>query len=105
VRSISEGAANAYLTDAGRTVQMSGRGAGKLPAIEAVRARLGLDADEIAVFGDDINDMEMISFYKNSVAMGNAAPEIARAAGYVTSSNDEDGVAAAIEKAIDEGLM
>jgi len=97
VRSVSEGAANAYLTDAGRTVQMSGKGAGKLPAIEEIRQRLGFAPEEVSVFGDDVNDLEMISFYKNSVAMGNAAPEVAQAAGFVTAANDDDGVKQGLE--------
>ncbi|MBQ2990770.1 MAG: HAD family phosphatase [Clostridia bacterium] len=88
--------ANVYITDEGRTIQISGQDAGKLKAIERVRQKLGLAVEEVSVFGDDINDLEMISFYPDSVAMGNAAPQVKAAAGFVTYANDEGGVAYAI---------
>ncbi|MBQ2989721.1 MAG: HAD hydrolase family protein, partial [Clostridia bacterium] len=49
----------------------------------------------------DINDLEMISFYPASVAMGNAAPQVKAAAGFITRTNDEDGVAYALSRFID----
>ena len=84
------------LVDAGRTVQLSSLRAGKLRTIERIREQLGIGADEVAVFGDDINDLEMIAHYRHSVAMGNAVPEVRAAAGYITGSNDGDGVAHAL---------
>ena len=93
--------ANVYITDEGRTIQVSGQDAGKLKAIEHVLRRLGLDVGEVSVFGDDINDLEMISFYPASVAMGNAAPQVKAAAGFITRTNDEDGVAYALSRFID----
>ena len=50
------------------------------------------------VCGDSQNDMEMIKAAGFGVAMGNAMPEVKKAADYITLSNEEDGVAAAIEK-------
>jgi len=89
--------ANVYITDAGRTIQLSGKDAGKLRSIERIREQLRLNVDEISVFGDDINDFEMISHYPNSVAMGNARPQIKEAAGFITHSNDEGGIAHALK--------
>ena len=89
--------ANVYVTDEGRTIQLAGRDAGKLRAIERVRERLGLEISEVSVFGDDVNDLEMISFYPNSVAMGNGTAQVRAAAGFVTRANDEDGVAYALD--------
>jgi len=89
--------ANICLTDRGKTIIVVSRHAGKYSAIEKMRMEHGFGEDEIAVFGDDFNDTEMLSGYRNSVAMGNAPDELKRIAGYVTLSNEEDGVAYALK--------
>lgn len=58
--------------------------------------KLGLSREEIAVFGDDLNDVEMLSHCPNSVAMGNAHPQAKAVAAHVTHSCDEDGIAHAL---------
>ena len=93
-----QGLAKVYVTDEGRTIQISGREAGKLETIEKIRKDAGWETDEVAVFGDDINDLEMIAFYPHSVAMGNAVEQVKQAAGVVARSNDDNGIAYAIEK-------
>ncbi|MBR5287141.1 MAG: HAD family phosphatase [Clostridia bacterium] len=95
--------ANVYIADEGRTIQICGKDAGKLRAIERVRMRLGLSCEEVAVFGDDVNDLEMLAFYPNSVAMGNGAAQAKEAAGFVTRANDEGGVAYALERILTKG--
>lgn len=89
--------ANIYLTDGGTTIQVAGKETSKHLAIERVRKMLGLTQEEIAVFGDDLNDMEMLSHCPNSVAMGNAHPRIKEIAAHVTLSNDADGIAHALK--------
>ncbi len=59
---------------------------------------LGIKQEEIMACGDSENDLEMLKAVGVGVAMGNAVPEILEAADYVTLTNREDGVAAAIEK-------
>lgn len=88
--------ARLYLTDQGRTIQAAGRDVSKRAGVERIRTALGLAAEEIAVFGDDLNDLEMITAYPVSIAMGNAAPEVKAAAAHVTLTNDEDGIARAL---------
>jgi len=85
-----------YLTDQGCTIQVVSRESSKLAAIEKVRRALGLEMDEIAVFGDDLNDLEMISAYPVSIAMGNGAEAVKAAAKYVTCANDQSGIAHAL---------
>lgn len=85
-----------YITDAGKAVQFSDRDVSKLSSIKHVQKKLGLTDDEISVFGDDVNDLEMISYYKNSVAMGNGAKIVKAKAGFITKDNDEDGIAYAV---------
>ena len=51
-------------------------------------------------FGDGMNDLTMIEAAGLGVAMANAHPRVLEAAGHVTATNDEDGVALAIRKYI-----
>lgn len=90
--------ASFYLTDQGRTIQVVSLDAGKKRAIERLRAELKLHPEELAVFGDDVNDLDMIADCPNSVAMGNGAEVVRAAAAYVTLANDEDGIAYALRE-------
>ena len=68
-------------------------GSGKTEAIKAMSEASGISPAEIAAFGDDLNDLEMLKLCGKGVAVANAVPEILEAADEVTLSNDEDGVA------------
>ncbi len=57
----------------------------------------GIPLGEIATIGDMPNDITMFKKSGVSIAMGNASPEVQRAATYVTASNQEEGFAMAIE--------
>lgn len=57
----------------------------------------GIPLTEIATIGDMPNDITMFEKSGVSIAMGNASPEVQRAATYVTASNEEEGFARAIE--------
>ena len=72
--------------------------------MRAVEEKFGLRPDEVAVFGDYLNDLEMMSAAKYSFAMANAHPDIKKAANYETASNDEAGVLKGIQRLIDAGL-
>lgn len=56
----------------------------------------GLGLENCIAFGDGGNDLTMIEAAGTGVAMANACPQVLAAANYVTTSNDEDGVAAAL---------
>jgi Cof subfamily protein (haloacid dehalogenase superfamily) len=72
-----------------------GHGLEKLAAIE------GLAAEDVMVVGDNFNDLEMLEFAGTPVVMGNADPSLLeRPEFYTTVTNDEAGVAAAIERFI-----
>ena len=90
--------ATMYLTDQGATIQIVSRESSKRAGIERVRQALGIQPEELAVFGDDLNDLEMIRAYPVSVAMGNAVEEVKAAAKYVTLDNDEGGIAHALKE-------
>jgi Cof subfamily protein (haloacid dehalogenase superfamily) len=97
LQSVCEGKAQFYLTDQGRIVQIVGRDVHKLSGVEKIRNALGLEKNEIAVLGDDWNDVEMLAAYPVSVAMGNAEERVRGAAQFVTADNEHDGVAYAIQ--------
>lgn len=67
--------------------------AGKVQAIRELAKILNISPNEIAAFGDDKNDVEMLKMCGTGVAVNNAVPEVKAAADCVTLSNDEDGVA------------
>ncbi len=58
----------------------------------------GLQRDEILAVGDNHNDFEMLEFAGIAVVMQNSVPELKAYGWHETHSNDESGVAAAIEK-------
>ncbi|MGX6978432.1 Cof-type HAD-IIB family hydrolase [Vagococcus elongatus] len=59
---------------------------------------LNIQTKEMMAIGDEENDLPMIRLVGTGVAMGNATDEVKSAATVTTKSNDEDGVAYAIEK-------
>ncbi|KAF1297908.1 haloacid dehalogenase [Enterococcus sp. JM4C] len=59
---------------------------------------LGIEREEIMGIGDEENDLPMIEYVGMGVAMANAVEKVHAAADYVTASNQEDGVAQAIEQ-------
>lgn len=52
-----------------------------------------VDADKVVVFGDNLNDISMLSIADVAVAMGNAYPEVKEVADTVIGDNDSDSVA------------
>ncbi|PKM47325.1 MAG: Cof-type HAD-IIB family hydrolase [Firmicutes bacterium HGW-Firmicutes-8] len=67
-------------------------------ALKALVERCGIARDETMAFGDSYNDLDMIEFAGMGVAMGNAPEDVKKKADYVTSTNNDDGVAEVIEK-------
>jgi len=58
----------------------------------------GYARDEVMAIGDNHNDLEMLSFAGIPVVMGNSVPELKTFGWHETRTNDEDGVAAAIQQ-------
>ena len=71
---------------------------GKHVGIRAVAAQYGILLEEIMVFGDGKNDVDMLTHAGFGVAMGNACPEAKAAADYITDDVDEDGVFNALRR-------
>lgn len=60
----------------------------------------GTDRDSIIAFGDNYNDIEMFQYAGMPIAMGNSVEKIKKLAKHVTKSNDESGIAYAINEYI-----
>jgi Cof subfamily protein (haloacid dehalogenase superfamily) len=61
---------------------------------------LGVPMDRIATIGDMPNDVLMFALSGLGIAMGNASPDVQRAARRVTTSNEEEGFANAVSRYI-----
>lgn len=91
--------ANVYLTGGRdfKSIEVVSNKINKKLAIDRLIELCDFDCSEIAVFGDDYNDVEMLSGFEHSFAMGNAADEVKSIANHVTLGNDEDGIDYAIK--------
>jgi hypothetical protein len=88
------------LSDGGKLCLIMNRNASKFNAIKRLAAQWGISITDIAAFGDDLNDVEMLMHCGTGVAMKNAIPEAILAANTVTETNNDDGVAKYIESNI-----
>ena len=75
-------------------------GTNKAAALKELAEKLGIERKEIMTIGDGNNDVEMLEFAGIGVAMGNGTESAKKAANYVTDTNENHGVAKAIEKYI-----
>lgn len=79
-------------------IEVNHEGVNKGAGLVRLGEILGIRREEIMACGDGMNDLKMLQEVGFAVAMANGAKEIREAADYVTVSNNEDGVARAIEK-------
>ncbi|MDF4887090.1 HAD hydrolase family protein, partial [Vibrio parahaemolyticus] len=66
--------------------------------VAAIAEYLGIKPEEVICMGDAENDHHMLKYAGLGIAMANAMEETKQIADYITASNDEHGVAKAIEK-------
>lgn len=81
-------------------LEINAQGATKGEAILRLAAHLGLKPEQTMGIGDGENDVTMIQMAGIGVAMGNAVESLKEDADFVTSANDDDGVAEAIERLV-----
>ena len=79
-------------------LEISAASVSKASALAAYCAERNIDRQRVLSFGDMPNDLPMLEWAGRSVAMGNAHPSVLRATHEVTLSNEEDGVAAVVER-------
>jgi Cof subfamily protein (haloacid dehalogenase superfamily) len=73
-------------------------------ALGALCERLGVNASEVLAIGDNYNDVEMLEFAGHAFVMANAHQDMKARSWKVTRSNDEDGVAHAIQSVLEPAL-
>ena len=78
-------------------VMVMNKNARKLNAVKVLAERFGVDMAEIAAFGDDYNDIELLRACGMGVAVENAIEEAKSAADFICAGNDSDGVARWLE--------
>lgn len=88
------------LSDDRKLCLIMNRNATKFNAVKCTAAQWDIPVSEIAAFGDDYNDVEMIKECGIGIAMENAVDEVLAAADFITETNDNDGVARFIENII-----
>jgi len=95
------GIAEATHSSSSALVEISAAGVTKAAGLAWLCERDGFTAGDVVAFGDMPNDLPLLAWAGRSVAMGNAHPALREVADEVTLTNDEDGVAAYLEKLFD----
>lgn len=75
-------------------------GVNKANTLGALLEHLGVTREEVIAVGDGVCDVTMLQLAGMGVAMGHSQDSVKVCADYVTASNEEDGVALAVEKLI-----
>ena len=75
-------------------------GVDKANTLGVLMEQLGVKREEVIAIGDGVADVTMLQLAGKSVAMGHAQDSVRICADYVTASNEEDGVAQAVEKLV-----
>lgn len=91
-------------TSMGRNLELNALSATKGEAVRALGCALGLSRDEIMAIGDSDNDLDLLRASGFPVAMGNASAPVRALARMVTATNEQAGVAVAIEAAMQEEI-
>lgn len=85
-------------TSGGGHLEINAKGVNKGNALKTLANMYDIKRDLVAAVGDNLNDLSMIEFAGFGVAMGNAPELLKIKADFVTKSNNEDGVAYAINR-------
>lgn len=79
-------------------IEINAKGVNKGNGISTLSKKLNISKEEIIGFGDNFNDMSMRNAVGTMIAMGNAVAPLKDIADFVTYSNDNDGMAFALDK-------
>lgn len=79
-------------------IELVPQGIDKAQSLLRLLGKLNLSQQDLMAFGDGYNDLSMLKLAAMGVAMENAAPEVRAEADWVTLSNENDGVAHALEQ-------
>ena len=82
----------------GNQLFITANGVGKSEGLRLLCRHFNITPDEVVAIGDDDNDIDMLEAAGMGVAMGNARENVKKVADYITETNDNDGVAIALER-------
>ncbi len=85
-------------------IEINSAGVNKGAALCALAAYLDVPMDCVAAFGDNLNDLSMLTTAGISVAMSNGLREVIDQSKYVTSTNNDCGVARFLAKELNIGI-
>lgn len=74
------------------------KGIDKAQSLSVLLEEIGMTKNEMIAIGDGFNDLSMIQYAGLGIAMENAQDVVKQAADFITLSNEEDGVAYAVER-------
>ncbi|GEC02932.1 hydrolase [Streptomyces spinoverrucosus] len=94
------GATHQVVVSGEHWVDLMNRTANKGAAIRRLQRELGITPAQTMVFGDYLNDLEMLDTAEWSFAMANAHPEVIRRARHVAPANTENGVLRTITRVL-----
>lgn len=80
--------------------EISAMNVNKWTAIEFLMKKLEIEKQQVIAIGDNMNDKEMIENAGIGIAIEGSTPQIRQIADYITNSNNDEGVAKALEKYI-----
>lgn len=83
-------------------VEIRSSSTSKLKAMQFIMRQERLENKNVIVFGDEGNDIGMLSFFQNSFAMGNADERVKKSAGFITDRNDNGGIYKALKGLLKE---
>jgi Cof subfamily protein (haloacid dehalogenase superfamily) len=86
-------------------LEIAALGVSKASALARLAAHLGVEAEDVAAFGDMPNDIEMLRWAGQSYAMTGGHPEAVAAAKALAPRCEEDGVAQVVEVLLAGGRM
>lgn len=84
-------------------VELTAQGVDKASGLSRVATDLGFTANRTIAFGDNFNDLPMLRWAFEAIAMGNALDEVKAIANTHTLNNDDHGVAALLENRLRTG--
>ncbi len=84
-------------------VEVAAPGVTKAAALAILCAQRGIAQTEVVAFGDGLNDLPLLTWAGQGIAVANAHPAVLAAANAITATNDEDGVAVVLEGVVGRG--
>ena len=79
-------------------IEVMAQGIDKAASLDRLASSLGIKQEEVMAFGDGYNDLSMIEYAGMGISMANGVDGVKERANIITLSNDEDGIAYALNK-------